>query len=74
MVVIFIILLHIYNDPLTFFQRNFRVIQETVKVNVSSPDLIEDATIYIKKYNRTFDALNSTATFKQWLNDSIFVC
>lgn len=43
-------------------------------MNVSSPDLIEDATIYIKKYNRTFDALNSTATFKQWLNDSIFVC
>lgn len=55
------------------FQRNFRVIQETVKVNVSSPDVIDNATIYIKKFNRTFDALNSTATFKVWLNESIFV-
>lgn len=49
------------------------MIQETVKVNVSSPEVIENATIYVRKYNRTFDALNSTATFKVWLNDSIFV-
>lgn len=42
-------------------------------MNVSAPDVIENATIYIKKYNRTFDALNSTATFKLWLNESIFV-
>lgn len=42
-------------------------------MNVSNPDIIEDASIYIRKYNRTFEALNSTATFKVWLNDSIFV-
>lgn len=42
-------------------------------MNISSPDMIEDAMIYIKKFNRTFDVLNSTATFKVWLNDSIFV-
>ncbi|GAB0091721.1 LOC111079382 [Sergentomyia squamirostris] len=53
--------------------RNFKIIQENVKVEIKAPDIIEDASIFIRKLNRTFDGLNSTATFKVDLNDSIFI-
>lgn len=44
-----------------------------MKVDIKAPDIIENAEIFIRKLNRTFDGLNSTATFKVDLNDSIYV-
>lgn len=49
------------------------MIQENVKTNITAPDYISEATIYIRKVNRTFEGMNSTCTFSRTINDSLIV-
>lgn len=50
------------------------MIQENVYVNITAPDYVQDAQIYIRKLNHTFDALNSSATFLKGFDKSLIVC
>ncbi|GAB0093970.1 hypothetical protein DMENIID0001_091650 [Sergentomyia squamirostris] len=53
--------------------RNFRIIQENVNIKVKAPDIIdENASVFIRKLNRTYDALNASITVKVDL-DNIYM-